>query len=615
MTGRRVLLLDAPRLTPWRRSPHRFMDVARALAAHGFAVTLASTDAQQLADAPERVAAIHVAPPPLPLICASGRLSETRGLREAWAVAARFGGEAFDHVVAPLRGGLAFGLLMRRATGEGAGPEHVALWCDEPTRTRALDDDEAVGAGALMDDALERAGLRMADALIASDARALAGLESLGVTLPPVGLASLPLPLPHARPNTHAPGKADEIVLAGPLTRRGGALAFMDAIETLAEAGRMRGRRAMFVGPAAETPRGVGLTTLGLRAASWDCPLELCRTDDLREALGILQQHPGLIVLAAQDEDDRLRRALVAQGRRVVLADAGNAAALADAIAGGQVAPPSPPASEDWAALLASLPRAARPAASVQAAASVCIVARGRPRELQQAVASVRHDAPAGTEILIADNANAQALRSDAFEGAGANLRIERFDNALPPASALNRLGALARNDVLVFLDDDNVLRPGGLARLCRAIGMGMFDIVVSALELVDGNAATGPASGVHIFAGDPGMAGLFHNGFGDTSFAIRREAFARIGGFSDPGHHAPGWDWVTLAKARAAGLRIGVLIEPALRYARRIGPADANWRRHDREGVRRAVAQAYGEAIDAPFLARLAQSLALDAD
>lgn len=591
------------------------MDVARALAAHGFAVTLASTDAQQIADAPAGVAAIHVAPPSLPLICGSGRLSQTVSLREAWAVAARFRGESFHHVVAPLRGGLAFGLLMRRATGEEAVSQSIALWCDEPTRMRALDDDEAVDVGALMDDALERASLRMADALVAPDARAVACVESLGFALPPVTMASLPLPPSTAQPKTHAPGKADEIVLAGPLTRRGGALAFMDAIETLADTGRMHGRRVMFVGPAEETPRGVGLTTLGLRAASWDCPLELCRTEDLREALSNLQQHPGLIVLAARGEDDRLRRALMAHGRRVILAGADNAAALAEAIAGGRTASPSPAASEDWAALLSSLPRAARAAASVQAAASVCIVARGRSRELRQAVASVRRDAAATTEILIADNANAPALRADAFEQAGPSLRIERFETALPPAAALNRLAALARNDVLVFLDDDNVLVPGGLARLCRAVSAGPFDVVVSALELVDGNAAADPASGVHVFAGDPGMAGLLYNGFGDTSLAIRREAFARIGGFSDPGHHAPGWDWITLAKARAAGLRIGVLLDPAVRYARRIGPAEANWRRRDREGVRRAVAQAYGEALDAPLLARLAQGLSLDAD
>ena len=35
----------------------------------------------------------------------------------------------------------------------------------------------------------------------------------------------------------------------------------------------------------------------------------------------------------------------------------------------------------------------------------------------------------------------------------------------------------------------------------------------------------------------------------------------------------------------------------------------------HDLEGARRAVAEAYGAAIDAPLLARFAQSLHLDAD
>ena len=60
------------------------------------------------------------------------------------------------------------------------------------------------------------------------------------------------------------------------------------------------------------------------------------------------------------------------------------------------------------------------------------------------------------------------------------------------------------------------------------------------------------------IFLGAAHSAGLFFNAFGDTSMAVRREAFAACGGFHDLGYSYPRFDWVTLAKAQSAGLRIG---------------------------------------------------------
>ena len=69
----------------------------------------------------------------------------------------------------------------------------------------------------------------------------------------------------------------------------------------------------------------------------------------------------------------------------------------------------------------------------------------------------------------------------------------------------------------------------------------------MTTLDLVDGNAANDLSSGWFISLVDAGWAELFFNGFGDRALAVRRDAFLRVGGFSDAGHHAPVSEWVFL--------------------------------------------------------------------
>src|SRR6185436_1321690 len=107
--------------------------------------------------------------------------------------------------------------------------------------------------------------------------------------------------------------------------------------------------------------------------------------------------------------------------------------------------------------------------------------------------------------------------------------------------------------------------------------------------------------------------AGLFFNAFGDTAMAVRRDPFLGLGGFSDPGSSYSHLDWVTLAKAQAAGLRIGALQWPAVRYRRNTARADLEANKIDQEGARFFVFDAYERAYDAELVGRYAQKLQLD--
>ena len=199
--------------------------------------------------------------------------------------------------------------------------------------------------------------------------------------------------------------------------------------------------------------------------------------------------------------------------------------------------------------------------------------------------------------------------------GARPALRVLSLAEPLPQTSAYNRGLAEARSEIVVFLDDDNFFLEGGLERLARAASTGAHDIVVSSLDVfddADGDPRSLPSAGRLLFLGSAHSAGLFFNAFGDTAMAVRRKAFAALGGFHDLGYDYPSLDWVSLAKAQGAGLRIGALQWPAIRYRRNTARADVQAVKLDEAGARTLVFKACGDSIDAALVARYAQKLLL---
>jgi glycosyltransferase involved in cell wall biosynthesis len=365
---------------------------------------------------------------------------------------------------------------------------------------------------------------------------------------------------------------------------------------------------------------------MGLRAAAWPFRFKVVDEHQPEAVRRYLSESGRLAVAIGDDAEDvvLLRRcgphhvALLRPFDDPVRLTNRIEAALRAILVGTSLPAPAHAAATDWGSLVSKLGALAirglnRPAPNP--GITVCIVHHNRLAELASALASIPDAVGENlVEVIVLDNASDSPFVEDEIRGrAGprAQLRIIRLSKPAPQAFVLNRGLAEARFETVLFLDDDNSYLPGGVARLAHAVAKGGFDIAVSSLEIFDDTqAGPAPAVGRLVFLGEAHSAGLLFNAFGDTAMAVHREAFQTLGGFHDPGYDYPCLDWVTLAKAQAAGLRIGALQWPAVRYRRNMARADMAANKLDQEGARSFVFQVYGGAFDGELMARYAQKL-----
>ncbi|WP_428681713.1 glycosyltransferase family 2 protein [Reyranella sp.] len=530
-----------------------------------------------------------------------------------------------DLIIAPLRGGIAQATLMARACGEAFAGTHVALWGNEPTRDRFLASDSAIfDLGSLIADAMERQCLAHADALILPDQAAEAPVLPGSDRLPPLVTFSRIAGIAAA---TRIDTQIREIVFMGALQRAAGAGEFVEAIERLAREGILGDRSVTFLGPAADSLHGLSKEWLGQKAATWPFRFKVIDESDRLSALRYAEEPGRLVVSVSSDSDDLHSLRACASNHLAFLArpmdDPDLASRLVESIAlavGNGGATADERREVDWAKLLADLMRLdVRSPTSGTETVTVCVLHHNRLGFLRQALASIPPTVGAHeVEVIVIDNASpipdvAGAIREAA--GDRPALRILTLSEPLPQTSAYNRGLAEARSEIVVFLDDDNLFLGGGLERLVRAASAGSHDIVVSSLDVfddTDGDPRSVPSAGRLLFLGTAHSAGLFFNAFGDTAMAVRREPFTALGGFHDLGYDYPSLDWVTLAKAQGAGLRIGALQWPAVRYRRNTVRADGQAIKLDEAGARALVFKACGDSIDARLVARYAQKLLL---
>jgi hypothetical protein len=136
--------------------------------------------------------------------------------------------------------------------------------------------------------------------------------------------------------------------------------------------------------------------------------------------------------------------------------------------------------------------------------------------------------------------------------------------------AARNTAARHAKGTYLYFLDDDNLLKPDGLARFVTAAERTGADIVTAFSDVFEGAGPPGADAPLarHTFVGDDLASGLFANCFGDSNALIRRSAFDALGGNSED-YGVGKDDQEFFARAVLAGYRLE-LVPEALYWARR---------------------------------------------
>jgi GT2 family glycosyltransferase len=164
--------------------------------------------------------------------------------------------------------------------------------------------------------------------------------------------------------------------------------------------------------------------------------------------------------------------------------------------------------------------------------ASIIVPAYNQSQHLAHCLAAILRDAPDGAEVIVVDDASTDDTVATARASA---VRIVRSATNRGPAHARNLGARHARGEILIFVDADVEVAPGGLARMIGA----MRD--APEIDAVFGSYDTGPHARslvseyrnlLHHFMHQTGRAEAttFWAGCG----AIRRRAFEQVGGFDE---------------------------------------------------------------------------------
>ena len=214
---------------------------------------------------------------------------------------------------------------------------------------------------------------------------------------------------------------------------------------------------------------------------------------------------------------------------------------------------------------------------------SVCLIHRNRPTMLAQALQSLlRQDYPRVEVVLVDDGSDTpEAIRAvGEAERVLAKGRVRGRVLRQPrrfPAAARNAASRVARGEYLLFMDDDNIAKPGEISTLVERSLHSRADILTCFLDVFRGDAAPEREDEALFrwsFLGGATAVGAFRNAFGDTNCLVKRRVYLALGGMTED-TIVGAEDWEFLARAALAGYRMEVLPDAPVWY--RQSPAGVN--------------------------------------
>lgn len=182
----------------------------------------------------------------------------------------------------------------------------------------------------------------------------------------------------------------------------------------------------------------------------------------------------------------------------------------------------------------------ARSAAS-EPLVSICLAHFNRPRELSEALDSIKGLHYKNIELIIVDdgstNPGALAYLDEVQKQVhDFPLRVYTQPNLYLGASR-NLAASHAKGEYLLFMDDDNLAKPHEITTLVSAMEHASADIITSFADTFwskdIGNLAATARKRIVYFGADL-TSGMYRNPYGDSNCLVRRSAFEKLGGFTE---------------------------------------------------------------------------------
>jgi glycosyltransferase involved in cell wall biosynthesis len=236
---------------------------------------------------------------------------------------------------------------------------------------------------------------------------------------------------------------------------------------------------------------------------------------------------------------------------------------------------------QTWDAWHRALPRLENDAAEslderekqAQPLVSICLAHFNRPQELSEALESIKALHYKNFEVVIVDDGstNREALAYLAHieqQDHGFPLKVYAQPNLYLGASR-NLAASHARGEYILFMDDDNLAKPQELSLMVAAMEHANADIITcfsDTFKSRDVHNLDQAAGKRIVYIGADLTSGMFRNPYGDSNCLVRRNAFEKLGGFTED-YKIGRDDQEFFSRAVLQGLKLYVLPEAVYWY------------------------------------------------
>jgi O-antigen biosynthesis protein len=547
----------------------------------------------------------------------------------SWQAYAWLKQQNFDWIHFPEMRGLGFFSALAKHQGAGFQNTTLCVGLHSPSVWhRHYNGEFALNYSDCAVEFMERRSVELADVCIALTDYLATWVQEQGWKLPEHSYV-IPAPAPYSDVKgcgtrcTHNPR---ELVFFGRLESRKGVEIFCDAIDQL-EQWQAGGFSVTFLGKIGLVQGEWANFFLRQRRRGWNCLSRVVDSLDTYAALKYLSSPHRLAVMpSVADNSPYVVIECLNLGLPFLAAAAGGIpeliapvdrervlfspdskslaermkAVLDSGISPGRPAFTAEEAKEEWLSLhsdqeLRQGRRGSYVAGMNSPLITVCIPHRNRPLLLIQALRSLAAQHYANMEILIVDDGSddlaAQELLAS-LECCKEPFSIKvLYQQQGGPAAARNFAAAHARGDLLLFLDDDNCMKPETVETMLRCLVFTEADIVTSGFEkhpAHDDEQIIGQVA----FSGVDLIRNLYGNVLGDTFSLMRRRVFLELGGFEE-GTSRLAEDWEFFTRAVFSGARLEAIPDPLLLYR---SAGDCRSRVTDRFGSHCGLLQIYGD-------------------